>query len=183
MGDLARAAIEYARGVHAEVRDSNKDLYTRAQIVLTLDGIVLGATGATLAAKPDDLSKTFAVFGATTWVALGVAGAALIASVLSSALALYSRHKQGPRPGDNAYQPGNMWHYARVADLDRARFIEIAEQADMVFEIRARLTQVTIMAPIMVRRARWLNRAFLCTALAFVSFAVAAADYVIRLPG
>jgi hypothetical protein len=53
----------------------------------------------------------------------------------------------------------------------------------MVFEIRARLTQVMIMAPIMVRRARWLNRAFLCTALAFVFFAVAEADYVIRLPG
>jgi hypothetical protein len=73
------AALEYARGVHTEALDANKALYTRAQIVLTLDGIVLGATGAALAGQADDLRKTLAVFAATTWVALGVAGAAVLA--------------------------------------------------------------------------------------------------------
>ncbi len=183
--DPARPALEYARGIHAEAHDFNRDLYRRAQIVLALDGVVIAASGAALAAQPDDLSKTVAVFGGTTWAALGVAGGALIASVLSSAMALFSRHNQGAN-GDSdgdAYAPANMWFYRTIAKLDRARFIEVAEQADAVFETRARLAQVRIMAPIIVRRANWLNRAFVCTALALGAFALAAADYVIRVAG
>jgi hypothetical protein len=181
----ARAALEYARGVHAEAHDFNRDLYRRAQIILTLDGIVIAVTGAALAAQPDDLRKTVAIFGSTTWVAVGVAGAALLAAVLSSAMALYSRHRQGARgDGDeDAYAPANMWFYGRIAELDRRRFIYVAEQADEVFETKARLAQVAIMAPIIVRRARWLNRAFVCTALALGAFALGAVDYVIRLAG
>lgn len=177
-----RAALEYARAVHGEVRDANRELYTRAQIVLTLDGIVVGAVGAALAAQRGDLESKIAVFGITTWAAVSLAAVSLIASVLSSVLALFSRHMQSPpnlRPA--AYEPGSMWFYARIAELDPRRFLEVAEGADAVFETRARLAQVTIMAPIMVRRARWLNRAFGTTGLLFVCLALAALDYVIRV--
>jgi hypothetical protein len=183
MTDLVppRDALEYARGLHGEIHASNKDLYNRAQIVLTLDGIVLAAGGAALAAKPDDLRRAVDVFAATTWVALGIAGSALIASVLSSALALFSRHRQGRDSGGAVYEPATMWFYARVAELDRHRFVEAAERADAAFETRVRLEQVATMAPIMVRRAAWVNRAFGFTALTFVAFALASTDYLVRL--
>jgi hypothetical protein len=174
-------ALEVARGIHAEVLATNRDLYTRAQIVLTLDGIVLGATAAALAGKPDDLRGAVNVFAATTWLAVAVAGVALVASVLSCALALFSRHRRGPPAGAVRYDPANMWFYARIAELDPVQFVERTAQADTDFEVRARLGQVAIMAPIMVRRAQWVNRAFASTALSFVAFALAAADYVIRL--
>ena len=174
-------ALEVARGIHAEVRASNRDLYTRAQIVLTLDGIVLGATAAALAGKPDDLRGAVNVFAVTTWLALAVAGAALVASVLSCALALFSRHRREPHAGAGAYEPAHMWFYAQIAGLDPKQFVERTAQADSEFEVRARLGQVAIMAPIMVRRAQWVNRAFASTALSFVAFALAAADYVVRL--
>jgi hypothetical protein len=174
----ASAALDYARAVHMEARESNQDLMRRAQIVLSLDGIVIVAVGAALAGKTDELRKTVAVFAASTWVILGVAAAALMGSVLASAMTLFSRRRQGPSAtsGARADEPATMWYYNAIAKLDRARFIERAEQADALFEIRARLTPVTIMAPIMVRRARWLNCAFACTALAFVAFAIGAAD-------
>jgi hypothetical protein len=174
-------ALEVARGIHAEVLASNRDLYTRAQIVLTLDGIVLGATAAALAGKPDDLRGTVNVFAATTWLALAVAGAALVASVLSCALALFSRHRRGPDVGAVRYEPLNMWFYARIAALDPVQFVERTSQANTDFEVRARLGQVAVIAPIMVRRAQWVNRAFASTALSFVAFAIAAADYIVRL--
>ena len=178
----AYSPLEYARGVHSEMRAANHDLYTRAQIVLTIDGVVLAAVGAGLAGQPDDLEATVAVFGATTWAALGLAAAAVLASVLSSALALYARHMQGrPSHATKSYEPANMWFFRHVAELDPARYIEVAERADAAFETRARLAQVTIMAPIIVRRAQWVNRAFASTALAFAFFALAAADYLIRL--
>jgi hypothetical protein len=174
-------ALEIARRIHAEVISANRDLYTRAQIVLTLDGIVLGATAAALAGKPGDLRRTINVFATTTWVALAVAGAALIASVLSCALALFSRHGRDPNAAAVRYEPKSMWYYARIAALNPEQFVERMAQADTDFEIRARLWQVAIMAPIMVRRARWVNRAFASTALSFVAFALAATDYVVRL--
>jgi hypothetical protein len=180
----AYSPLEYSRGVHSEVRAMNSDLYTRAQIVLTIDGVVLAAVGAALAGQPDDLARTVDVFGATTWAALGIAAASLIASVLSSALALYARHMQGLRPvarDDAAYEPSKMWFFRHIAELEPARYIEVAEHADAAFETRARLAQVTVIAPIMVRRAQWVNRAFASTALAFGFFALAAVDYLIRL--
>jgi hypothetical protein len=180
-GSDARPALEVARGIHTEAVAANRELYTRAQIVLTLDGIVIGATAAALAGKPGDLRDAVNVFAGTTWLALAVAGAALVGSVLSSALALFSRHAGGPRAAVNTYEPANMWYYARIAALDPTQFVERTAQADADFEVRARLSQVAIMAPIMVRRARWLNRAFASTALSFVAFALAAADYLVRL--
>jgi Family of unknown function (DUF5706) len=179
----AYSPLEYARGVHSEVHTANRDLYTRAQIVLTIDGVVLAAVAAAVAGRPDDLAETVNVFGATTWAALGVAGAALVASVFSSALALYARHMQGTRPSASggAYEPANMWFFRHVAEHDPVRYVEVAAQADESFETRARLAQVTIMAPIVVRRAQWVNRAFAFTALSFTFFALAAADYLIRL--
>src|SRR5207253_3013680 len=132
---LAGPALEYARGIHAEAHDFNKELYRRAQIVITLDGVIIAAAGAVLSAQPDDLRRTVSVFGSTTWAALALAGAALIASVLSSAMALYSRHMQGAKRNAgaaympaNAYVPANMWFYRGVAELDPGRFIEVAEQ-------------------------------------------------------
>ena len=52
-----QAAAEYARGVHRETLDFNRGLYTRAQIVLTLNGVLLGAVGAGLASNPDTVRK------------------------------------------------------------------------------------------------------------------------------
>ena len=188
MSDLPQApsALDYARGIHTEAHNSNKDLYTRAQVVLTLDGIVVAAAAAGLAGQSDDLKKAVAVFGATTWVFVGVAAFALIASVMCSTMALASLHQQGRVNDAAAYKPTTMWYYARIAELvreprDRVRFIEIAEQADALFETKARLEQVAIMAPLMVKRANWLNAAFGFAALTFVAFALASADYVIRL--
>jgi hypothetical protein len=177
------AALEYARRVHADVREQNKELYTRAQVILTLDGILVAAVGASLATQPDDLSKTLAVFGASSWFALGLAGAALVASVLCSVMTLYARHFQGIAPplGDAGYEPPTMWFFRHIAELEPSRFIDRAAQADVAFETRAHLAQVATVAPIMVRRAAWLNGAFACTGLALVSFAVAIADYLIRL--
>jgi hypothetical protein len=126
-GEDTTAALEYARGIHAEALESNNALYTRAQFVLTLDGLLLAAAGAALAAKPDDLQTTVTVFGGTTWAEFSIATAALIASVLSSALALSPIRRPPLRSeGEVEYNPKTMWYWSRVAELEPDRFIERA---------------------------------------------------------
>jgi hypothetical protein len=174
-----QAALEYARAVHAEHLDSNKDLYLRAQIVLTLDGIVLAAVGTALASKPDDLRKTADVFGWETWAFLGGAGVTLMAAVVSAAMALFSRHRQGPT-GHGRQAARDMWFYRRIA-RHTDDFVKQGRNADALFETHQRLTQVANMAPLMVRRADWLNGAFGFTAATLFCLAVAAIDYALRL--
>ena len=176
-------ALEYARGIHAEARETNKDLFTRAQIVLTVDGVLIAWAAGVLGARPDDLARTVAVFGWTTWAELAIALAAFVVSVLSAALALYPRSMQGPGPTPGEINFSFMWFFRHVADIDPDTFVEAAQRADAASEVRARLTQVAIMSPLMVRRVRWLNRAFAALAVALALFSVAAADYVIRLNG
>ncbi len=76
-----------------------------------------------------------------------------------------------------------MWFFGHVAALAPEQFMEHASKADASWEIRARLAQATIMAPIMVRRATWVNRAFVTAALTFTFVALAVADYVRLVAG
>ena len=172
-------ALEYARSLRAATIAANASLYTRAQIVLSLNGIILGAVGAFVITNPTDLRDTIRAFGATTWLALGVAGGALAVSILGAAFVI--------RPRGVKYRhrlactPENMWFFARIAQLDRNEFLTTGEQIDASIEIRVHLSEVMTMAPIMVGRIRRLSVAFSAMAVELLAFTVATADYVIRL--
>lgn len=188
-------AVEYARGVHRENLDFNRDLYTRAQIVLTLDGVVLAAVAAGVARDPADVAAIVRRFSSLTWVLLALATAALIVSVLSAAQALYSRHRRRERwrpqllparwirhQSQSAPGPWHMWYFGGIAEMPAEEFVdqallELKNNPD--YEAHVRLAHVWVMSATMVRRADQLNRAFVCTALALVFFALAVADYLV----
>jgi len=189
-------AVEYARGVHRDNLDLNKDLYTRAQIILTLDGVVLAGVAAGLARDPADVAAIVRRFSSLTWVLLALATAALIVSVLSAAQALYSHHRSREpswflparwirRQSQSAIGPWHMWYFGGIAEVPTEEFATQAMRElrnDPDYEAHVRLAHVWGMSVTMVRRADQLNRAFVCTALALVFFALAAADYLILFP-
>ncbi len=174
----SEAALEYARAVHEEHMETNKSLYLRAQIVLTLDGVLLAAVGTALASNPHDVSRVLHRFGAETWALLALAGLALVLAVGCAALALYSRHNAQP-----AVPPASddLWFYARIADHKDEFFRRVRGADDRSLETDQRLVQVANIATIMKQRATALNFAFVSTALALFFFAVWAADYLTRL--
>ena len=71
--------------------------------------------------------------------------------------------------------------FRQIAYLDRDRLVERGAQAGAGFEAKARLTEVAILAPVLVQRATWVNRAFVLTAGALIALALASADYVVRV--
>jgi hypothetical protein len=167
-----------------QMLDMNREISTRAQALLTVDGVLITAFGAIIASSPDDLRKVVAVFGLRTWIFLGLAGAALVFAVLSAAISLRSLHRRGPSidaSNRNEYKADNMWFYGHIAQLDRERFLDCAQQADASWEARARLVQAAIISPLILNRAKWLNRGFTLTALGLTFVAVTAADYLSRL--
>jgi hypothetical protein len=182
-GANVNAAVEYARNVHEETLDFNRELYLRAQIVLVLDGVVLGALGGALVSKPDDITEIVGRFSCLTWVFLALATLALLISVLSATGALYSRHRLASKSSESKW-----WFYDAIyratrgtpgaADIFVKDVLKRA-QVDPLFEAHVRLHQVIIAAETMVRRANRLNCAFLGTGVALGFFALAAVTYVI----
>ena len=174
------ARLEYARAVHAEAHSFNRDLYSRAQIALTLNGLLIGAFSAIVSSSPAEIALTLGESTSLTRIAGALAIACIAGSVLSAGCALYSRHRSKP---DEEIQcaignvdDNHLWFYARIAEVSPTDFIDTASLVDAHDEARIRLRQVVIMAPIMTRRARWVNRSYLCAVLGLLSFLVAGAS-------
>jgi Family of unknown function (DUF5706) len=185
MSDEPRQApgLAYARELHSEVKELNRDLYSRAQTVLTLDGVVIGVFGAVISSSPDDVAKTVERSTTLTSVLAILAIAALACSVVSSFMALYSRHRTTAVPiGRTGVDNAHLWFYAKIAEVRREDFLEAASTVDDERETRIRLLQVATMAPIMRRRANWVNTAYALSALGFVLFVAAGVDYLAELP-
>lgn len=176
-------ALDYARNLHAEILESNRDLYTRAQVVLTLDGLIVGVVGSRVLSEPGDLRRVAEVFSTLTWLLLVSSVVAILMSLIFATISLMSLHRKGPRvaPSASPWPSERLWYYGHIAAMPADVFVGRASTATAEWEIRARLTQAAIMAPLMVRRANWLNRSFAATTLSFVSLALTATDYVARL--
>lgn len=175
--------LEYTRELHAEVTSSNRDLYTRAQTVLTLDGLVIGVFGAVISASPDDVATTVDRASRLTSMLAIFAISAMAGSVVFSFLALYSRHRAGALPVEpTGLSDGHLWFFARIADVPVDDFVAAGSQVDALRETEIRLRQVATMAPIMCRRASWVNAAYATSALGLVLFVAAGISYLIGLP-
>lgn len=206
------SSLEYARNVHAQILENNQTLFNRAQIVLTLDGVLITAFGAIIAAKGNDLKPLhgFSAYGALVCVVVAVV--ALVGSVWAAARALHSRHGAGQEPG-MLYTAENMWFYRRIAELVTGEelgstwkrgllavlprqgpkeaspqlSIDFAREAKRksstsAFETETRLLQVAITAPMLVRRANQLNWSFWATAIALIASAGALFFYLAAPP-
>lgn len=176
-------ALEFARNVHDDMILSNRDLYTRAQWILTVDGVSISLIAGRMLASPKDLRPVTAEFTLVTWVLLSSAGLFLLWSVLSAVLAIRSAYRTGPQHavGAKNLRPEQMWFFRHVAQIPREDFVREGARATRSWEITARLAQAAAMAPNMVKRARWLNRSILGAGLGYALFGCALADYVVSV--
>jgi hypothetical protein len=162
---------------------TNRELHTRAQIVLTLDGLVISPIAAIVASNPEDLKTLLGNFRLTTWILLLITGVALLVSIVSAALCLMATHRKTRKVTDRSsvHEADDMWFFGDVARVDRERFLRSAKVADEYWEARARLVQAWIIAPIVRSRANWLNSAYGFAALAFSSLTLTIGDLVLGL--
>lgn len=178
------ASLDYARALLTELATANRDLYSRAQAALTLDGLVITIFGAVVSSSPDDVAETVARVTPATGALVLIALVSLSISVVCAFLALYVRHRSGRADG-RVREPGHshLWFYARIAEVDPDVFVDTAAQITGESETRIRLHQAAVMAPIITRRANWVNGAYAGAALGFLLFVAAAVSYVVQVRG
>jgi hypothetical protein len=87
------ASTEYLRRLHDDVLSWYRTADTKAQLILTLDGIFITIVSANILVKPDELQARKESFGPVTWSLLGLAAAAMVCSVASAVVCLHSRLK------------------------------------------------------------------------------------------
>src|SRR5262249_44162408 len=119
----SNVALEYARSLHEAANSAYAALYTRAQVVLSVNGIILGAVGAVVLTKPADLRAAIDAFGWTTWCWFVVAVVSLVASVLIAAAVITPRGPRYTEPLKGT--PTNMWYYAKIARVERDEFVAV----------------------------------------------------------
>lgn len=177
-------ALVYARALHTELLTANRDLYSRAQTVLTLDALVVTVFGAIVSGSPEDARTTAARIGPVAGVLGIVALAAIAISIMCALVALYVRHLSGRSVATDGPPAGSqLSFYGRIAEVDPDAFVEAASGLTQTSETEVRLRQVAVMAPIMTRRANWVNASFLAAGTGFIAFVMTIVVYLLRLAG
>src|SRR5262245_7868734 len=115
--------LSYAHELYADVLAWYHSAESKAQVILTLDGILLAAiTGLTLT-KRVDVETVLDTFTLETWLLLAVTTVALLSSIVSAVVCLGSRtytrwglqrfyRDLGVDPGnESTYVPEVMWFF------------------------------------------------------------------------
>jgi hypothetical protein len=174
-------ALEYSRRLYDSVVSWYDAAERKAQVILTIDGLVLSVVTASLALTGDAESALGDV-GALAWILAGLMFVSFLASLYCVVLCLVSRLALGRAAGSEG-EVGTMWFFGMVERWDPARFREaVRERAvDDGFETDELLSQAVVLSRNVARKHAWVNRAFVFTALAFAFAAMAIATHVVEL--
>jgi hypothetical protein len=188
----SQTSLEYLRRLYANVLDWYRVADSRAQLILTLDGVFITIVTGTVFAKPEELAAWQRVFGLETWAFLSLAALAIIGSITFALLCLHSRlheathryigshYKVDPRRIET-YVPGVSWWYGMIAKLDQKIMIQYLQTADEMFEIDALANQVVLLSGMILRKHRRANRGWLLAGLSLLFLVAAGTSYVLRV--
>jgi hypothetical protein len=177
------AALEYSRRLYDNVLGWYESAERKAQLILSIDGLVLSVITASLALT-GDAGRAFDDVGALPWTFVALMFASFLGSLCCVVLCLVSR-PAATAGGRDAEGPGTMWFFGLVERWDPERFrAAVRERAvDGGFETDELLAQVAALSRNVSRKHAWVNRAFVATALAFAFAALAIASRVVELAG
>jgi hypothetical protein len=188
-------ALEYARRLYANVLDWYKLADTKAQLLLTVDGVFVTVLAGAVLGDPEETSDRVQRFGPETWALLGAAALALLLSVACAALCLWSRsglggsairrlmqRELGVDPGRRAsYSPEVAWWFGMIAALEPGHIAAMIKDADERFERDALVAQIVVLSRNVLRKHTWVNRGWALAAAGAGSVVVLTATYLVRL--
>jgi len=184
---------EYLRDLEVDLRYWYQAAETKAQVVLTVNGLFVTFLTASALASRSDVVQATAAFGAETWAFLAGMSACMTLAILSAVTCLASRglgrRKLQRLLGNFAVDPDKADTYAPemtrffyfLSALKAAPFIERLRAADQDFIVRALASDIIDFAPYVVAKHRWVNRAFIMTGMTLGFFLCAGVSYVIRV--
>ncbi|MFI9561628.1 Pycsar system effector family protein [Nonomuraea endophytica] len=186
----APPSVEYARRMYDRVIDWYKVAEAKAQLILTINGVVATIIFGLLSGRLSELRNASPVIGPETWVFLGVSLGALCGSIGFATACLHSRHNYNIRTdfaqlgivADNqaTYRPEGLWYFGHLATLRWQWVAEALRAADDDAEILTLTYNVHGLAKVVLRKHRLINTGWTLTSLGLIALIAAAASLIVR---
>lgn len=188
----AAAPLAYSRRLYGNIVDWYKNAETKAQILLSLDGIFVSLLVASLFRDPAAAGPILDEFGYETWVAVATVVIAMASSVVCALMCLISRimprsEIEGRYPEVLAdarsptYPPEVMWFFQTISRLDEEEFCEQTMQVTHEIETRALASQNFLLSGKVLKKHIWVNWGFAFAALGLISLLISGGSYVLRV--
>lgn len=183
---------EHLRDLGADLRYWYNSAETKAQLVLTVNGLFTTFLTTTVLGSPSTAIRTTSVFGPETWTFLAAMASCQVLAILSAVTCLRSRglsrrklEQQFVRHGvdpdqPNTYAPELSAFFLYISTLNPAHYATWVSQANQDFITRALASEIADFSPYVLKKHRWINRAFLLTGLSLALFLATGASYLIR---
>jgi hypothetical protein len=188
-----QATLDYLRDIEADLRHWYRAAETKAQLVLTVNGLFVTFLTASVLTKPDDVARTTAVFGVETWIFLASMSLSLALSIVGAVACLASRglnpHHREKLLKDkgvdldksDTYAPELTAFFYYLAILRPDQFAERMLTVDLGFVLRAHASDIVEFSGAIVTKHRWVNIAFILTGATLGFFLCTGISYVLRV--
>lgn len=195
-------ALTYLRACHGAALDWYKVADGKAQLIVTLNGLVVTIVTGTALAGPDEVRRRLGDTNVFALVALAAAALSVVGALVCAVMCLYSRlgekelralhHSLTAGAAPYALMPEVSWWFGMIASLasgerrgrptpDEARSAVSAHllTADDAFESRALAAQIPILAMATLQKHRWVNHGWLLTVTGLVAVVVFGVCYTV----
>ena len=185
-------ALDYARRVFDKVLDWYKNADSKAQIILTLDGIFLTFLTSSVLRNPNEISSVISRFKFDTWLFLALMCLCLVGSIVSALMCLWSRvflHAQQDSvlirakeelKTSERYSPNVMLFFKTISWLDHDEFQEQLGTVDKEFEIKALASQISLLSKRVYRKHLLINCGFVLAGASLIFFLAVGISYLAR---
>jgi hypothetical protein len=182
--------IIYLRSVYADIFAWYKIADAKGQLILTLDGALITVATGFVLANPGQVAAQERGFGWETWMFLAVSSLALIASVVSAVICLYSQlsgtslHDVDSNNGAT-YIPANAYWFGAIAAIaarDKQKTVNYLKTAprNPEFEIEVLANEIVTFSPNVLKKHKWANYAWLLTSISLIFLFAMSVSYLVR---
>jgi len=173
-------ALDYTRRLHKDVNDWYTSADNKAQILLTLNGVLLGFLGGAAFWGADKLQHAVDKFGYETSAFFITFLISLGVSITSALICLKSRLRHDEQE-DLPPTSENLWFFQRLPRIALREFLGKLRCVTPETEIEVLSSQIQILSFNVINKHVWFNRGFKFFVVGLLSFLMVVASYIVRL--
>jgi len=173
-------AVDYTRRLHKDVNDWYTSADNKAQILLTLNGVLLGFLGSAAFWGVNELQQVVEKIGYETFTFFIAFLISLSVSITSALMCLKSRlrcHEEEALPPT----PENLWFFQGLPAIAPREFARKLRRVTPTVEIEILSSQIQILSFNIINKHRWFNRGFKFFVGGLLCFLMVIATYIVRL--
>jgi hypothetical protein len=187
-------AVVYVRRVYEHTFEWYKNADTKAEIILTLDGIYLTIVAGFTFLNPSDLPEMLSRFSLITWVFLVLMAVSLVGSIVCAIGCLWSRIPLSDSAKERflsdwriepdkaeTYKPEATWFFQKISWLEAEAYKEHLLRADKRFEIKALGDSLVVLSQNVLKKHRLVDCGFALGGSSLISFFCMSFSYVISV--